>query len=823
MKKFTVPKISGFVFLLVLLLSGFRASAAEAAPVLAVEPILDRIGYAVSHCAYSLQTRLTAELFTRYQCHPVARNIGLTLHQERSLKALHEQLEVMPKPRWIIGGSYQRGSAKGNGMRGIDIELVIVDAATGRLDREVYADKGGYYDAEFLAGEVARKLQLPPRPPQQIAPVDRSKEAWAVLPFQELQTLEAYDKRFSYHLSDFLAYQLQQSGRLGKLVDRSQMDQLLQEHQILSLNRVDAGSAAMLGRLLHADKIICGMVTSGTADDNARLDLLLIDCANGAVVNIQTGLFPELQLEEQLGKFAQALLDTPDSTVPANASVAINSELESRRLLHSMQTARTVQRDNTILADQVLSLGESFYLLNPESIPARNELFQTLIDNLFDRCVPADWRNIYREKSVPSQTPLLLSVEQGKALANFLLPMIDTLPARPHGPRSLETMRFYLLCNAARFDEAEQSIARGRAAGDRNFWNYQEGTLALLRGNPKEAGDIFLRSGYREYAVYAYYLAGEKFLAYQTAKKAPREYHPRHDESFMIYLELLETFESTAAAQAWFERYDAEDTRRGSPAKRTFLGKPTPYMTREFRRLRESAGKTVKFVEAAAFFRVFQGVPVYLQKLGNAPENAFKPAAELLRKKLGLEVVILPERKIPTAGIYHAGHRQFLAEKLLRAVRYAYGENYPGKGALMLCATQEALYLPHLRLNRSVYLHSLAEPGSLGVISGAYMQADTLDRAIALSAARLLLLHALDKEAECANFPCLFAPLHPQRIGELDFKLCESCAEKIGNADLQQTIRRFSAPEWDKGIDEADMADFELCRKEFALQNEKNN
>ena len=55
--------------------SGTELSASDnQIPVIAIEPMLDRIGWYMSHKAYTFQTRLSAELFTRYQCHISARN-----------------------------------------------------------------------------------------------------------------------------------------------------------------------------------------------------------------------------------------------------------------------------------------------------------------------------------------------------------------------------------------------------------------------------------------------------------------------------------------------------------------------------------------------------------------------------------------------------------------------------------------------------------------------------------------------------------------------------------------------------------------------------
>ena len=138
-------------------------SVAQTPAIIAVEPFLDHIGWYMSHKAYTFQNRLTAELFTRYNCIIVSRNAGLVLHQERSLAALEKQLEQLPPPQWIIGGAYQKGRRISNKWVETDVELLIVDAENGNLQREVFREKVGHYsEIKFTADKIAAKLKLPP-------------------------------------------------------------------------------------------------------------------------------------------------------------------------------------------------------------------------------------------------------------------------------------------------------------------------------------------------------------------------------------------------------------------------------------------------------------------------------------------------------------------------------------------------------------------------------------------------------------------------------------------------------------------------------------
>ena len=146
-------------------------------PVIAVEPMLDRIGWYMSHKAYTFQTRLSAELFTRWQCHISARNIGLLLHQERSLSALEKQLGSMPSPQWIVGGSYQKGRRINNKWHETDIELLLINADDGALQRDVFREKAGHYnEIKFISEKIAVQLGLTPRKSVSSETPDRKKE-----------------------------------------------------------------------------------------------------------------------------------------------------------------------------------------------------------------------------------------------------------------------------------------------------------------------------------------------------------------------------------------------------------------------------------------------------------------------------------------------------------------------------------------------------------------------------------------------------------------------------------------------------------------------
>ncbi|MBO7328670.1 MAG: hypothetical protein J6W00_07870, partial [Lentisphaeria bacterium] len=350
MKKFFIySKLLIFIFSV--LLSFDIAASENTVPVIAIEPMLDRIGWYMSHKAYTFQTRLSAELFTNWKCHISARNIGLLLHQERSLSSLEKQLEAMPSPQWIVGGSYQKGRRINNKWNETDIELLLINADDASLQREVFREKAGHYsEIKFISEKIAKKLNLSPRGAIVEGAGDRSGEIWAVLPFLRILSIGDFDRAAKFSGTDFFIYQLQQSGKLKRIVSRENMQKLLVEHKIHLFNNIDMGSAAGIGRLLSADRIVYGTVTNGPKKGTFRLDILAVDCNSGVVVNAFTGTFTDQNQEDILTRAATKILNNSD-LLPPSAKSKRNSniaDVESERLFDVIKKSRFQYRSTSV-------------------------------------------------------------------------------------------------------------------------------------------------------------------------------------------------------------------------------------------------------------------------------------------------------------------------------------------------------------------------------------------------------------------------------------------------------------------------------------------
>lgn len=804
----------GIAVYLACLIAGTLFAGAEG-PVISVEPMLDHIGWYLSHKAYTFQTRLTAELFTRYSCLPVARGIGLALQRERSLAALEKRLDAMPAPDWIIGGSYQIGRKMSGGWSETDIELLLVDSASGAPRREVFREKAGHYDeVRFIADTVAGKLHLRPRGEYRGPAPERREETWAVLPFVKIIQAADFDRARSFHESDLFCYLLQRSGKIGNVVSREDMRKLMEEHRFRSMTRVNLGTAAEFGRLLAADRIVYGMITDGPVKGQMRLDILLISSESGAVVNAFSGVFAPEKQEEFFADTVRHLLSVPDAPPPRSGPAPDwrHADAESERLMTAISGAGSHWRDNPVLTAQIIDLAESYYLLNANFPYRCLRLCHETVNNLFRSGCPEDWELRNSRKSVSAPPVLITTAEQSEALADFLLPILDRLTTFRllEYPASNGKLRFRLLLNAGRFEEAEE-IYRKKLYGAADISESDMASLEMCRKRFKTGGDMFLADGDFSRAVYAYDLAGDKDSAYRAGCRQTPLFLPRSPEVAMIYLELLEERESATAALKWFDaccKYGDEHPGKGL-SWRTRVNKR---LSARIDRLRARVAP-MKFYPVRDLFDACRAYPVYFQGLGGIPAGELQTAAALLEENTGLSAVILPDRKLPVQGVYSAGLHAFDAEKLCRAVRYAWGKEFPDTGLLMLCITNDAVAEEGTKV-----LYHDAHATALAVFSRMLIAGEKVDfsRTLAITAARLALYKTMREPVWCSNYPCIFVAVNQlRRCGEFEFKICAECREKAVRGNPKRALMRFRNQNWINYCSDEEIRQFELYKKEF--------
>ena len=315
------------------------------------------------------------------------------------------------------------------------------------------------------------------------------------------------------------------------------------------------------------------------------------------------------------------------------------------------------------------------------------------------------------------------------------------------------------------------------------------------------------------HAVYAYYLSGDHKLALKTGLEAKPMFLPRYSEEFLIWIELLEKYKEPGAALKWLQDFE-EYGKNHSPyyKKRLFNIGLNKVSARTIKRLR-SSGKQIKFHSAKEIFAQFVKYPVYYQGLGSMPPKELTAAAAMVKKELDIEVKIMPNRPMPVKGAYDAGHHAFSAGKLAKAIRCAYGENYPSDGILLYVLTNESINDDSINVLFSTMPDFGMASFSRMPLSG--YKTDVI-KVIAVSTARHLLNNTMKENRYCNNYPCMMAAIWSfDRCAEFDFKICSECMPFIRKGNIRRALRRMKNRNYLNHCTEEEIKNFTEYKKEW--------
>ncbi len=139
---------------------------------------------------------------------------------------------------------------------------------------------------------------------------------------QETEALEICDK---------LIHEIVAGSNL-KVVERSRLNQVLKEHELVQSGAVDAATAARLGRLLSVNAVVIGVVT-GKAD-RTEIFLRLVDSSSGVILKTARGEIPR---EKASGAVPmedppKALSSTKTTTI-SGVTATLPSQKNDRRVV----------------------------------------------------------------------------------------------------------------------------------------------------------------------------------------------------------------------------------------------------------------------------------------------------------------------------------------------------------------------------------------------------------------------------------------------------------------------------------------------------------
>ncbi len=774
------------------------------APVLVLEPVIDRIGNYISHRSLAMQYLVTSELLRKYKCVIVSRNIGLSLGLDREI-AFRDRQETRRQPaEWRIGGSHVAGRLLNPDWMEADTEVFCENLVTGEIQHDTLRDEvGSDNEAAMIARSVAMMIglkRLPKTRPPAAAP---SGQVWAVLPFLVLNKLENVDIPQTSEFSDELEMALRNNGGI-KLVDRTHVLELFRERQLTDLGLVDPGDMAGLGRLLKADCVVWGLQTAD------GLDVFLIGSESGAVHGAIR--LPSDADASDIPQLIDALFAIEQKD-PSPGSERDNDFYERERMRGILLKAESTDKNNSGVTAQYISIAEAYYLMIRDNDDDVFELAYAFYNNVLisNQAMYAPLRS--RELRIPHLYPHCR--EQSYRLLTF---MLDNLKNPEQYGVRLARLRYYIATALGHFSE---SAARLEANPDilpasaRRYW---VGYLAAGLGDYEKAAKLFSDSGYIPDAMMTLLLADQPERAWQTARVHSEKF-VCDTCGFMVYefLRLEQQYGSDASAAEWLEGYYRKaccpahlmENKHYTPlailsakiymnlgnfaAAKAALDAASPNMDDprhdEYLRIRKQLDEITTATAAPEPLTLFDGIPgkerykIYLLPLNDISVSMLRKSAERITQISGFACEVLPGVDIPSDSCYDSERRQFIAPATVREMRKLAGR-LPEDGLLLLGVLNNSMYAG---TRRHVTYFFEAEMDGAAVLSTTLTD---IPETVPLAALRLLALTG-GTEHYCSNIPCMMTLLGGVSISKLDIVMCQECRDAVGRFSPEKANRQF--------------------------------
>ncbi|OGV31591.1 MAG: hypothetical protein A2020_15155 [Lentisphaerae bacterium GWF2_45_14] len=299
---------------------------------LAVASFLDFTGTIPAHVIVTIaaRDRVVSDLVQNYDCVIISRANGLTLSTENMLNRLNASGNeapsgFIPAADYAIIGHFTMNTVLDNGYKDDFITSLFITDLRNNDNKEIKdVFKGEYrtgYNEEIVP-EIAAKLKLRPRTKKHLPMTEKQiDETWAVLPFSKLVSSDSYAIAESDpELSMKMELALQESGKIKRIVDHSEIDKIMQEAKISMANGISESTAAGIARILGAEKVVTGQISKSKfrEDERYRIDLLLIDGKKAVVLDAVSAICEQSSVEKTastlLMKFTQRKYTVPAFT-----------------------------------------------------------------------------------------------------------------------------------------------------------------------------------------------------------------------------------------------------------------------------------------------------------------------------------------------------------------------------------------------------------------------------------------------------------------------------------------------------------------------------
>lgn len=789
--------------------------------VIAIAPFYDFSGCEPAAIA-ALRDRVTADLLQNYNCTILSRSNGITLSVERQLDKMHQlegketDSQGLPAADYSLVGYFKIARRTPGRRNSVDLgcTLLVTDLNNDNEDnfkKIEFIPKESILYADDVTAEIVKALKLKSRTGKDALRQGRIDETWAVLPIKRNEGKHQMRQPADRDLAAVLEVSLQQSDKLARLVDRSEIHKILDELKISAMGSATETVAANIARMVGADKIVMGSVSKERKGSrNLHLDLFLVDGKKALIVSSATTVCPPDELSD---KAAEIVLDLVKKNCPVpllnqaspdslKKEVTIYSEL-----LSSMTCSRT-DREN--LAESATPLLETIYLLagddqltlyNTAKIISFRLLCEEGIKKEQIRKFVELAEKFFAKVKYSEDTPYILPY---RALTlNYLPERIDeavALAKKQLADHPQDNPRYTRAVIAECYFKKKDyttALKWAQSAGNKTLALGLRTELYPLIGDPendrKELDDLIAYDRYIRNELHGERIIRKlRLLAQLEGQEAALHYSKRigpwaavRPEVQLEIAKIHIAVDNKEAAATMLANLDSKKSMEQSGyKKRDQLNK----LREEIKQTRQALGvKPPKPKQLAEFYTIPDKYKLYVIPFGKPDMTMINDAIPAVKEFLGCDVIVLPKVPMPDdPSCFKRSRGQYEVKATLWRLRNSY--TIPEDAIAVAVITDKDIFAGN---NRFLYGSSFC---GFRLISyqrwhGAGNHAVLVDM-LAKSIAYVFMINA--KLYGCAVNSCLASSTGTAWGNrEKDFSLCPFCQQKLKEMPPEKVYERF--------------------------------
>ncbi|HCE46093.1 MAG TPA: hypothetical protein DET40_21320 [Lentisphaeria bacterium] len=780
---------------------------------------------------FCLRDRISSILVHNYNCITLSRARGYNMAVENSINKINlltsentnpsdtSSLQV-PAADFAVTGHY-KFTGRQNPVyidRDYTCEIMLNEiSGPGKKFQklDVASDPANYWK---IAAPIIAAINPPPRIP--LGPgTGRLDGTWAILPIT-IKGMALKSKELP--LSVGIEIALQESGRISRLVSHDEMDRILLEMKIKSLDGATESLAGDIAKIAGADRVIMGTL-SDYSNQRHQLNLFLVDGRNSVILESASAICLKSSLNDSASLLALKLTERKyeSPALPPQSDEARKKEAEIYLKIEKASLSKEPGLKDDyrgkylcLLYSHALSNLESAYYLAGsdqeqacrivggilsenllEAIPAAEKLsLIQMVDNILRPIPPGE--KTKRALSYRAAARIYTGIEYDEAAG-----ILDEQKAKYPGLDEEYSCRLkiHLLYNAGKYDEAAAGI-------DALVKTYGRNTLCL-----NYFADVYRKTGDEKREL-------EILESIRNGKSA---------ENLSRYVKLTAKFKGPEKAIALYENtgqwlntdpgtfmelakcYMATGNRSKAGAMlvsaNKALEKYQGYYTKELKdevtRLLAEVGD-VKFEgQTAKQVRDFPDkYKLYIQPVGKNNMRIVNNAAVKAGEFFGTKIEVLPEIPLPEDDPYAFNKERGQYDSEVLIARVAIAAPVPRDAIWIFYVMPESIYYRKFAWNRGLWSNSY---GDLTSTNPRIRDSDNLITGYIASKVSSSFLDQcsscinLPEDAKqrkvkvCKNLPCLVAAPYDGVLS-----ICDDCQKRYGQVDFDKAFNVFQNMRW---------------------------